>query len=132
MIIFAFIPCPGENFCSRPYDYIEAPILAIKELVKPIGVLFCALGIIVSIAFFNFLGVSVTKYSSVSHRAVVDTSRTVVVWIFFLALGNETFLGLQVDTYANYVLIYLARWIYHPNFRITHLQLSAKTTILRP
>lgn len=88
MIIFAFIPCPGDNFCSRPYDNIEAPILAMKELVKPIGILFCALGIIVSIAFFNFLGVSVTKYSSVSHRAVVDTSRTVVVWIFFLALGE--------------------------------------------
>ena len=96
MIIFAYIPCPGNNFCSRPYDYIEAPILAMKELIKPIGILFCAIGIIISIAFFNFLGVSVTKYSSVSHRAVVDTSRTVIVWIFFLALGTETFLVLQV------------------------------------
>ena len=88
MIIFSFIPCPGDNFCSRPYDFIEDPILAMKELVKPFTILLCAFGIIVSIAFFNFLGVSVTKYSSVSHRAVVDTSRTVIVWVFFLALGN--------------------------------------------
>ena len=59
-----------------------------KQLVQPATILACAIGVIFSIAFFNFFGVSVTKYSSPAHRAVVDSSRTVLIWIFFLGLGD--------------------------------------------
>lgn len=84
--IFAFIPCPSNDFCEVPYDKFTSPIKAIKELVTPATILVCALGIVLSISFFNFSGVSVTKYTTAGHRAVIDTSRTVVIWIFFLAL----------------------------------------------
>lgn len=96
LILFAFIPCPSENVCGQQLNTIEDPILAMKELVKPATILICAIGVVFSIAFFNFFGVSVTKYSSPSHRAVVDTSRTVLIWAFFLAIGDEKFIGLQV------------------------------------
>ena len=33
-----------------------------------------------SIAFFNFSGVSITKYMSATTRKVLDTLRTMVIW----------------------------------------------------
>lgn len=59
-----------------------------EELVKPATILLCAFGVVLSISFFNFAGVSVTKYTSAGHRAVVDMSRTVLIWAFFLALQD--------------------------------------------
>eukprot|EP00090_Calanus_glacialis_P024656 TRINITY_DN38318_c0_g1_i1.p4 TRINITY_DN38318_c0_g1~~TRINITY_DN38318_c0_g1_i1.p4 ORF type:complete len:104 (-),score=32.07 TRINITY_DN38318_c0_g1_i1:75-386(-) len=36
---------------------------------------------ILSIAFFNFSGVSITKYMSATTRKVLDTLRTLVIWV---------------------------------------------------
>ena len=44
---------------------------------------------IFSIAFFNVFGVSLTKYASAAQRATVDTTRTVVIWVFELMIGME-------------------------------------------
>lgn len=44
-----------------------------------------------SIAFFNFFGISVTKAMSASHRMVLDSLRTVAVLIVSIALGWEEF-----------------------------------------
>lgn len=84
--VFAFVPCPSDDFCEVPYEKFTTPVNAMKELFTPVTILICALGIVLSISFFNFSGVSVTKYTTAGHRAVIDTSRTVVIWIFFLAL----------------------------------------------
>lgn len=48
-----------------------------------------------SIAFFNFAGVSVTKDLSATTRMVLDSVRTLVIWVFTLAIGWETFQYLQ-------------------------------------
>lgn len=53
-------------------------------------------GNIVSIAFFNFAGVSVTKELSATTRMVLDSVRTLVVWLFSLAVGWQPFQWLQV------------------------------------
>jgi len=53
-------------------------------------------GGIFSIALFNYFGISVTKFLSSSHRATIDAMRTVFVWAFFLALGDEKFNSLQL------------------------------------
>ena len=42
--------------------------------------------IIVSIAFFNFSGVSITKYMGATTRKVLDTLRTLVIWICSMLL----------------------------------------------
>ena len=36
---------------------------------------------LISIAFFNFSGVSITKYMSATTRKVLDTLRTMVIWL---------------------------------------------------
>ena len=51
---------------------------------------------ILSIGFFNFFGLSVTKALSGASRATIDACRTLFVWLVALWAGWETFHGLQV------------------------------------
>jgi len=46
-------------------------------------------GIVVSIAAFNATGVSITKYASAAQRSTIDTSRTLLIWVVSIAIGNE-------------------------------------------
>ncbi|XP_055638254.1 solute carrier family 35 member F6 [Toxorhynchites rutilus septentrionalis] len=54
------------------------------------------IGTIVSIAFFNFAGISVTKEISATTRMVLDSVRTVVIWGVSLALSWQKFHYLQI------------------------------------
>jgi hypothetical protein len=63
------------------------------------GILLLNLGIICSISSFNAFGVAVTKNASAAQRSTIDTSRTVLIWIFFLIYqgkGHEKFQVLQL------------------------------------
>ena len=42
--------------------------------------------ICLSIACFNAFGVAVTKNASAAQRSTIDTSRTVLIWIFFMVV----------------------------------------------
>lgn len=53
-------------------------------------------GTIVSIAFFNFAGVSVTKELSATTRMVLDSVRTLVIWMVSLAVQWQKFQWLQL------------------------------------
>ena len=55
------------------------------------------LGNAVSIAFFNFAGISVTKEISGTTRTVLDSVRTFFIWGITLALGWQSFSALQVN-----------------------------------
>lgn len=54
------------------------------------------LGTVISIAFFNFAGISVTKEISATTRMVLDSVRTLVIWVVALLLGWQAFQWLQV------------------------------------
>lgn len=51
---------------------------------------------IVSIACYNAAGITITKHSSCVARATIDCARTISIWIIELALGWNTFKGLQL------------------------------------
>eukprot|EP00878_Enallax_costatus_P015983 GHUV01016759.1.p1 GENE.GHUV01016759.1~~GHUV01016759.1.p1 ORF type:complete len:582 (+),score=158.63 GHUV01016759.1:1207-2952(+) len=51
---------------------------------------------ILSIAFFNFFGVSVTKSLSGAARATIDACRTLFIWLYALHAGWERFHMLEV------------------------------------
>lgn len=53
-------------------------------------------GSVLSIAFFNFFGISVTKSLSGAARATIDACRTLFIWMFSLGIGWERFHGLEV------------------------------------
>jgi len=53
-------------------------------------------GTIVSIAFFNFAGISVTKELSATTRMVLDSVRTLVIWMVSIGVGWQNFFALQL------------------------------------
>jgi drug/metabolite transporter (DMT)-like permease len=59
-----------------------------------------SLAIMVSIGGFNFFGLSVTRSISATSRSIIDTCRTLFIWIVSLGLGWESFKWLQVAGFA--------------------------------
>ncbi|CAL8392890.1 solute carrier family 35 member F6 [Gadus morhua] len=87
---------PAGQFTGNPRQVLEDALDAFCQIgFKPL-ILVALLGNTVSIAFFNFAGISVTKEISATTRMVLDSLRTLVIWAVSLALGWETFHGLQV------------------------------------
>ncbi|RKP02773.1 hypothetical protein CXG81DRAFT_10361 [Caulochytrium protostelioides] len=74
------------------------------DIVDNRPVLLAGIGIIFSIAFFNWFGLSVTQRISATSRSTIDTCRTLFIWMLSLALGWETFKWMQVLGFV--VLIY--------------------------
>ena len=50
----------------------------------------------ISIAFFNFAGISVTKELTATTRMVLDSVRTLVIWVVSMAIGWQSFFYLQL------------------------------------
>lgn len=97
-----FIQVPPK-FSNNPRGVMEDAIDAFymimnnKHLLIPIG------GTIVSIAFFNFAGISVTKEMSATTRMVLDSVRTMVIWAVSLLIGWQKFHYLQVIGFINLI-----------------------------
>ena len=53
-------------------------------------------GTVISIAFFNFAGISVTKELTATTRMVLDSVRTLVIWAVSMAIGWQNFFFLQL------------------------------------
>lgn len=69
-----------------------------------------AVGLICTIAFFNVLGVSITKYASAAQRSTVDTCRTMLVWGVQLATHKEKFHALQL---MGFVVLVIGTVVYN-------------------
>lgn len=99
LVVFYFIPAPAfvctpgtGNNCARFEDTIDAFVMMGNN---PKIILF-TLGNVISIAFFNFFGVSVTKYLNASTRMILDSLRTVVIWSVSLAVSWESFCYINI------------------------------------
>lgn len=75
---------------------MEDAIDAFVQIGNNLMLLVPILGTIVSIAFFNYAGISVTKEISATTRMVLDSVRTMVIWVFSLAMQWQKFHYLQV------------------------------------
>ena len=89
-----FIPVGG--FSNNPRHVLEDALDAFCQIGHQPLIILALLGNTISIAFFNFAGISVTKEISATTRMVLDSLRTVVIWAASLMLGWESFHGLQV------------------------------------
>lgn len=74
----------------------EDSVSALKDMGHHAGLLAYSLGGVVSIAFFNFFGVSITKHLNAATRMILDSCRTIVVWAVSLALKWETFCYIDI------------------------------------
>ncbi|NXN09727.1 S35F6 protein, partial [Indicator maculatus] len=87
---------PAGGFSGNPRQTLEDALDAFCQVGHRPLIALALLGNISSIAFFNFAGISVTKEISATTRMVLDSLRTLVIWAVSLALGWETFHGLEI------------------------------------
>ena len=80
--ILGQIKCSNPDLC--PYGTVESSKRAIEDFNANKILILLSVAICLSIACFNGFGVSVTKNASAAQRSTIDTSRTVIIWIFFL------------------------------------------------
>jgi drug/metabolite transporter (DMT)-like permease len=119
---FYFIKCDEwpeflqNGVCIRDSDKedytirFENAIFALKQIYDSTK-LKCYLSLYVfSIAFFNFSGLTISKNVSSTARTIVDTMRTIVIWVFFLTMPfvpeetKETFSWLQLLGFSILIL----------------------------
>jgi hypothetical protein len=73
-------------------------------------ILAATLGTVFSIAFFNFAGISVTKEMSATTRMVLDSSRTIIIWLFSIIFKWQKFQALQL---LGFVFLISGMFIYN-------------------
>lgn len=90
----------GPPFNHNASGTLENVLDALTQITNSPLLVVALSGTIVSIAFFNYAGISLTKDFSATTRMVFDSVRTLVVWMAALALGWQSFHGLQVLGFA--------------------------------
>jgi len=127
LIIFQFIPCDANGsvtpfVCSQDDSAdvvnswrLENTTFAFRQMGNDGLLLFYVIFYICSIAVFNFVGISVTKYASSPARAVIDTVRTIFVWLFFLMpfidiCQRESFAWVQL---LGFILLVIGTVVYN-------------------
>lgn len=95
LIPMYFITVPAK-FTNNPRQVMEDAIDAFYMIKNNNLLLVPISGTVVSIAFFNFAGISVTKEMSATTRMVLDSVRTMVIWAVSLIIGWQSFHWLQV------------------------------------
>ncbi|KAH8923092.1 hypothetical protein BT69DRAFT_1312482 [Atractiella rhizophila] len=91
-----------------------------------------SIAIAISIAFFNFFGLGVTRSVSATARSTIDTCRTLGIWVVSLGLGWETFRWLQVvgfallvyGTFAFNGIVTLPHWLGGPKPNVPAIVIS--------
>ena len=111
LIIFQQINC-DMALCTET-GKLEDTLFAFEQMGDNAVLVVLIVGGILSIAFFNFFGVSVTKNASAAQRSTIDTSRTAIIWIFFLIYkgdGHEDFIWLQL---VGFIVLIFGTLIYN-------------------
>lgn len=79
-------------------------VTGLHQVTESKQLVWSSLGIMISMATFNFCGISVTRTISATSRSTIDTCRTLGIWVVSLALGWEQFQFLQLVGFA--LLVY--------------------------
>ncbi|CAK9801933.1 Solute carrier family 35 member F6 [Anthophora plagiata] len=95
MIPLNFIHAPPP-FADNSRGTLEATKDAFIQIGNSRNLMMAIIGISFSIAFFNFAGISVTKEKSATTRMILDSIRTIIIWVFSLAFGWQKFHYLQL------------------------------------
>ena len=104
-----FIPV-GEKFGHNPRHVMEDAYDGLYQLAHNPLLLMAFCGTAISIAFFNFAGISVTKEMSATTRMVLDSMRTVIIWAVSIAVGWQSFYALQL---LGFVILITGMCIYN-------------------
>ncbi|CAN6632347.1 hypothetical protein TRVA0_013S02278 [Trichomonascus vanleenenianus] len=90
----------GTSPAIEVFNLYHAASVALEHNVLIIA----GLCIMVSIASFNYCGLSVTRSLSATARSTIDTCRTLGIWVVSLIIGWESFRSLQLAGFG--LLVY--------------------------
>lgn len=123
-----WIPCDfkgKEDICSMDEDgdyYAENTIFAVKQIFAHAPLFFYCFLQSISIAAFNYYGIMIVKYASSATRSVMDSTRTILVWVFFLLVPvqgqTEDFSGLQL---CGFTILLFGQLIYNTLITVNFL-----------
>ncbi|RWS24302.1 transmembrane protein C2orf18-like protein [Leptotrombidium deliense] len=94
---------------NNPDGRLEDAIDAFYQIRNCWEIMVGFLGATLSIAFFNMSGISVTKELSALSRTVLDSLRTLIVWIFSLCIGWHPFSPLHL---IGFVILVFGMFVY--------------------
>ena len=121
----------NNNFTdsNTTISHIEDTDFAFQQMGASAAVLVVYIFYIVSIALYNIVGINLTKLVSSTARAVVDTVRTVFIWLFFLIWGpvpgtKEHFYPLQL---FGFILLVFGTLVYNEIITIPWFKLDYYT-----
>lgn len=98
---FIHVPAPFNN---NAHGVLEDLPDALCQIFNNPLLIVAITGTILSIATFNFAGISVTKEISATTRMVLDSVRTFVIWMVSLAIGWQTKVhGLEVAGFCSLI-----------------------------
>ena len=95
LVPFSFIYV-GPQFGNNPRHVLEDAYDGVYQLAHNPLLALAFSGTVISIAFFNFAGISVTKELSATTRMVLDSVRTLVIWMVSIGVGWQQFFALQL------------------------------------
>lgn len=104
-----FIPT-GNMIFQNPGGQMEDAIDGFYQIYNSWQVCLGVVGTVLSISFFNFAGISVTKELSATTRMVLDSVRTLFIWLFSLAVRWQDFNWTQV---VGFVVLILGMFLYN-------------------
>lgn len=125
LFIFQHVNCGGWSDTLRSVcienEYgefrLEDTLFAFRQMGDNWKLMFAVITHVISIALYNFVGINLTQLVSSTARAIVDTVRTVFVWLFFLIPspirvegGKEEFHVLQ---FFGFILLIAGTLIYN-------------------
>ena len=132
IIILSFVPC-YESYSFQKYicfnDKFEDPISAFKQIWYNKVIFVLILFYIISILFYNICGVQIIEASGVITVSVVDTVRSMIIWLFFLIIHpiegtKEEFEWWQL---VGLILVLVANIIYSEIVEIPFFELNKYT-----
>lgn len=91
----------GVPFNDNANGSLEDLPDALAQIAHSWQLVTALLGTVISIAFFNYAGISVTKEISATTRMVLDSVRTLIIWAFSLLIGWQQFQWLQVVGFSS-------------------------------
>jgi len=120
LIPMYFIPV-GDAFSGNPRGVLEDAYDGLFQLAHNPQLAGAFSLTVVSIAFFNFAGISVTKEMSATTRMVLDSVRTLVIWGVSLGVGWQVFQWLQL---VGFVILVIGMCIYNDLLIVPGIKLA--------
>jgi len=108
-VILGFIAMLAVN----PLGVEKLPEM-IYQITHSMPLLMSVSALLLSMAFFNYSGVGVTKLGSAVHRSIIDVSRSVIIWTVELALAWHTF---SISQLAGFTVLVFGALIFN-NFLV--------------